>query len=247
MSIRSRVAPRFDPHLCVVPTPRPCFHPHKFARNLHRRVARAMAATRRDASKAKVPKPTKTARVKQPTKASMPWRRFTALLSLALISLGYVVPLSMQPPPGVESWLMFDGVCNLCDGFVNFVADGDSAPPSNRVRFGAQQKHMELLERVGAPTDLSTLILIQGDRHYLYSTAALRTLAVMGWPWRGLAAFSVVPAPVRDAVYKLVAAHRYHVFGKTEECRVPSPEFRRRFIDHRAEEEEADPVSGLSG
>ena len=77
----------------------------------------------------------------------MPWRRFMALLSLALISLGYVVPLSMQPPPGVESWLMFDGVCNLCDGFVNFVADGDSAPPSNRVRFGAQQKHMELLER----------------------------------------------------------------------------------------------------
>ena len=57
---------------------------------------------------------------------------------------------------------MFDGVCNLCDGFINFVADGDEAPPNNRVRFGAQQKHMELLERVGAPTDLSTLVLIQG-------------------------------------------------------------------------------------
>lgn len=172
----------------------------------------------------------------------MPWRSL-CLASLAFFGLAaYFVPRSLQPPPGVESWLMFDGVCNLCDGFVNFVADGDSA---HRVRFGAQQKHMELLERVGAPTDLSTLVLIQGDRHYLYSTAALRTLAVMDWPWRGFAAFALVPTPVRDLAYKLVAKYRYMVFGKTEECRVPSPEFRRRFIEYRPEEEQADPVSGL--
>lgn len=137
----------------------------------------------------------KAARAKQPRKSSLPSRRLITL-PLFLCGLGYFVPQYMQPPAGVESWLMFDGVCNLCDGFVNFVADGDGAPPSNRVRFGAQQKHMELLERVGAPTDLSTLILIQGDRHYLYSTAALRTLAVMSYPWRGLAAFALVPAPV---------------------------------------------------
>ena len=144
----------------------------------------------------------------KPTKPSVLSRRLIAL-PLFLCGLGYIVPQYMQPPAGVESWLMFDGVCNLCDGFVNFVADGDGVPPANRVRFGAQQKHMELLERVGAPTDLSTLILIQGDRHYLYSTAALRTLAVMNYPWRGLAAFALVPAPLRDWVYKLIAAHRY--------------------------------------
>tara|TARA_B100000780_G_scaffold245599_1_gene189727 strand:- start:231 stop:389 length:159 start_codon:yes stop_codon:yes gene_type:complete len=51
---------------------------------------------------------------------------------------------------------------------------------------------------------------------------------------------------VRDWVYKLVATHRYSIFGKTEECRVPSPEFRRRFIEYRPEAEAADPVSGLS-
>ena len=54
------------------------------------------------------------------------------------------------------------------------------------------------------------------------------------------------PNQVRDWVYKLVATHRYSIFGKTEECRVPSPEFRRRFIEYRPEEEAADPVSGLS-
>ena len=134
----------------------------------------------------------------------------------------------------------FDGVCNLCDGFVNFVADHDS---DRLVKFGAQQKHMELLERAGAPTDLSTLVLIQGDRHYVYSDAALRTMAVLDWPWRGLAAFALVPAPVRDACYKFVARYRYLVFGKTESCRVPTGDFRRRFIDYRPEEEEADPIS----
>ena len=55
-----------------------------------------------------------------------------------------------------------------------------------------------------------------------------------------------MPVVVRDYVYKLVAQHRYKVFGKTDECRVPSPEFRRRFIEYRPEEEAADPVSGLS-
>ena len=90
------------------------------------------------------------------------WLSRLLLVFLLFGLAGYFVPLYLQPPPGVESWLMFDGVCNLCDGFINFVADGDEAPPNNRVRFGAQQKHMELLERVGAPTDLSTLVLIQG-------------------------------------------------------------------------------------
>ena len=99
-----------------------------------------------------------------------------ALAALAALYAAVTVPAALRPEPGVDTVLFFDGVCNLCDGFVNFVADGDAEPPNHRVRFGAQQKHMELLERVGAPTDLSTLVLIQGDKHYLYSSAALRTL-----------------------------------------------------------------------
>ena len=133
-------------------------------------------------------------------------RSAAQLAGAALCLACAAAPPMLQPPPDVESWLFFDGVCNLCDGFVNFVADHDRP---GRVKFGAQQKHNDLLARIGAPTDLSTLILIQGDRHYLYSTAALRTLAVMNYPWRGLAAFALVPAPVRDWVYKLIAAHRY--------------------------------------
>ena len=136
----------------------------------------------------------------------------------------------------------FDGVCNLCDGFINFVADHDSA---RRVKFGAQQKHGELLERVGAPVDLSTVVLIQGDKFTTKSTAALRTIALMDWPWRALAAAHIVPPPVRDFCYEQVAKYRYKIFGKVESCRVPTGDFRKRFIDYRPEEEEpADPISG---
>ena len=133
-------------------------------------------------------------------------------------------------------------MCNLCDGFVNFVADHDA---EMRVKFGAQQKHADLLTRVGAPVDLSTVVLIQGDAYTTRSTAALRTLALLDWPWRALAAAHVVPPPVRDYVYDLVAKHRYAVFGKVDSCRVPTGEFRKRFIDYRPEEEAPrDPVSG---
>ena len=139
----------------------------------------------------------------------------------------------------------FDGVCNLCDGFINFVADHDS---ERRVKFGAQQKHVDLLARVGAPLDLSTVVLIQGDTYTTKSTAALRTIALMDWPWSALAAAHALPAVLRDWGYGMVAAHRYRLFGKVESCRVPSGDFRKRFIDYRPEEEEpADPISaGIS-
>lgn len=172
------------------------------------------------------------------------WTRFFGLSAVALV-MACTVPRLHQPPPDVESWLFFDGVCNLCDGFVNFVADHDAG---RRVKFGAQQKHYDLLARIGAPTDLSTLVLVQGERFYLYSEAALRTMAVLDAPYGALAALMLVPRPLRDWGYKLVATHRYAVFGKAESCRVPSGDFRRRFIDYRAEDEApSDPISGGLG
>ena len=164
-----------------------------------------------------------------------------AVVAAASAALAGSMAAAAQPPAGVESWLMFDGVCNLCDGFVNFVADHDA---ERRVRFGAQQKHEDLLTRIGAPTDLSTLVLIQGDAFYLYSDAALRTFAVLDWPLSLMSGFLAVPAPLRDAAYKLVAKYRYLVFGKSEDCRVPTGDFKRRFIDYVPDADDADPISG---
>ena len=163
--------------------------------------------------------------------------------SAVLAALGAIfvfTPTTLQPETD-QTWLFFDGVCNLCDGFVNFVADHDA---EMRVKFGAQQKHEDLLKRVGAPLDLSTVVLIQGDVFYTKSTAALRTLALMDQPFNAMSGLMVIPEALRDIGYDLVAKYRYAVFGKVDECRKPSGDFRKRFIDYRPEEEA--PINPIS-
>ena len=137
-----------------------------------------------------------------------------------------VVPEWLQPPDGVETWVFFDGVCNLCDGAVNFIYAGDS---KGKVRFGAIQNHRELLEKHGAwhlAENMSTVIVIQGREVYARSTAAVRVLAVMDQPWQSAAAFALVPEGARDALYNFVARNRYSVFGQKEECMAPTGDFR---------------------
>merc|ERR1719160_1642056 len=92
------------------------------------------------------------------------------------------VPKTLRPPAGTQTKLLFDGVCNLCNGFVNFVADHNEA---RDIFFGPQQKHMELLQELGAPTDLSTLVMVQNDKVFTYSDAALRTVALLDPPYNG--------------------------------------------------------------
>mgnify|MGYP006095827927 CR=1 FL=1 len=162
----------------------------------------------------------------------------TVISGVALILIGImvaIVPNTITPPGGTRSVLMYDGVCNLCNGFVNFVADHDS---EKKVIFGPQQKYMDMLETRGAPTDLSTLVLIQGDEYYLYSSAALRTFALMDEPYRSLSAAHAIPEFIRDWVYKLVARNRYWIFGQSEKCRVSNEEFRSRFLGYEKMEDE---------
>mmetsp|Transcript_36448 Transcript_36448/g.116824 ORF Transcript_36448/g.116824 Transcript_36448/m.116824 type:complete len:192 (-) Transcript_36448:677-1252(-) len=152
----------------------------------------------------------------------------------ALLAVGFVPD---QLAAGKrEALLFFDGVCNLCDGFVNVVADYD---PLGRVKFGAIQRHGELMESygagryaVGGDEAMSTLVLVQDGTVYVRSEAALRTIALLDPPMKYLAAFYVLPRPLRDWGYKLVATYRYKIFGQTETCRPPTPRFQQRFIDY---------------
>ena len=153
-----------------------------------------------------------------------------------------VVPSSIEAKAGVESLLFFDGVCNLCDGFVGFVADHDSG---KRIKFGAIQRHKDLMAFHGAGAyaeggeeALSTVVLVQGGAVYTRSDAALRVFALLDPPTRYVAAFHLLPKPVRDAGYKLVAKYRYKMFGQVESCREPTPKFRSRFLDYEPDAED---------
>lgn len=129
--------------------------------------------------------------------------------------------------------LLFDGLCNLCNGVTKFVIRHDPSP--GRFRFAALQSEagQRLLRQHGRPSDdLDSFIIIEGvpPRAYVRSTAALRTLKKLGLPWSLLYALIIVPTPIRDAVYRWIARHRYRWFGKRDVCMTPTPDVQSRFL-----------------
>ena len=127
--------------------------------------------------------------------------------------------------------LLFDGVCNLCNGVVQFVIKRD---PDAKFKFSSLQSNMgqQLLQKFQLPTDdFESFVLVEGERYYKKSTAALRLLKKLGKGWQLFYALIIVPAPIRDFFYSLIANNRYKVFGRTDECWIPTPDLRARFLD----------------
>ena len=136
----------------------------------------------------------------------------------------------MKPGKSDKIILLFDGVCNACNASVNFVLRHDR---NDRFRFCALQSASgkALLNQHGKdPEALDTLVLIEGEKVYLRSSAALRILRHLPGMWPLLYGFIAVPPFLRDAVYKLIARNRYKWFGKRTACRVPDAATRLKFI-----------------
>ncbi len=126
--------------------------------------------------------------------------------------------------------VLFDGVCNFCNGSVNFIIERDLA---GYFKFAPLQSEIgeELIAKHGIdPTKTDSVILIEDEKAYLHSTAALRIARRLGGIWSMFYVFAVVPRPVRDLVYKLFAKYRYRLFGKQDSCMIPTPEIRERFL-----------------
>lgn len=126
---------------------------------------------------------------------------------------------------------MFDGVCSLCNASVDFVMRHDRR---GRIAFASLQSDeaATYLAAHGKHADalLDTVVLADGAGLHERSTAALRVLRALGLPWSLLYGLVAVPRPLRDAVYRWVARHRYRWFGKRETCRLPTSEERARFV-----------------
>jgi predicted DCC family thiol-disulfide oxidoreductase YuxK len=125
--------------------------------------------------------------------------------------------------------LLFDGVCNLCNGVVQFLVPRD---PAGRIRYAPLQSDAgrALLERAGIEQDLDTVVLVEGDRAYTKSAAAIRVAELLGWPYRLASLGRVLPRRLRDACYDVVAANRYDWFGRMERCMVPDDDVSDRFL-----------------
>ena len=134
--------------------------------------------------------------------------------------------------------LLYDGVCGLCNRFVRFVLERDRA---GTFRFAALQSEFAraALARHGLDADaLETVYVLRpagegeasGEAVLARSAAVLFVLSRLGRPWAWLRALGILPAPVLDLGYRLVARYRYRLFGRSDACRLPEPGWTERFI-----------------
>jgi predicted DCC family thiol-disulfide oxidoreductase YuxK len=125
--------------------------------------------------------------------------------------------------------VLFDGVCNLCNGAVQFIISHD---PEARFHFAPLESDISrrLLDGRTKGTLPDSVVLIEDGQVYTRSTAALRIVRRLKFPWPLLSAFLIVPRPLRDMVYDAIARHRYKWFGKRDVCMMPTPELRSRFL-----------------
>ncbi|MHC5023232.1 MAG: thiol-disulfide oxidoreductase DCC family protein [Planctomycetota bacterium] len=127
--------------------------------------------------------------------------------------------------------ILFDGVCNLCNRSVQFVIRRDHGPAFRFATLQSERGRGLMTARGLDPDSLESMVLIEDDRAFTRSDAALRIARRLARPWRWLWAFRVVPRGARDFIYGLVARHRYRWFGRRDACMVPSDDLRDRFLD----------------
>lgn len=126
--------------------------------------------------------------------------------------------------------ILFDGVCNLCNTSVNFIIDHDV---NNIFKFASLQSEagQKMLEKFGlSKTDFFSVVLIEGNNLYQKSSAVLRIVKEFGGAWKLFYGFMIVPPFIRDMFYGIIAGNRYKWFGKKNECRIPTPELKEKFL-----------------
>ena len=127
--------------------------------------------------------------------------------------------------------VVFDAQCLLCSRWVRFLLRFDKV---GAFRFASIQGQagQALLAQSGLRADgLQTLLLVDGERSWQHTSAILRVLHVLGWPWRLAWIAWLVPSRIRDAAYRLIARNRYAIFGRSDKCLVPPADFSSRFLD----------------
>jgi predicted DCC family thiol-disulfide oxidoreductase YuxK len=139
----------------------------------------------------------------------------------------------METTPESAPVLLYDGVCGFCNRAVQTILKHDRR---GEMRFAALQSEygQAVLARHPELEGVDSVVFVEraagGERVYVRSAASLRVAAYLGGLWKLFLAARVIPAPVRDFFYNLIARYRYRFFGKYDACLLPPPEVRSRFI-----------------
>lgn len=127
--------------------------------------------------------------------------------------------------------ILFDGICKFCNGTVNWLIKQDT---DEKFLFASLQSEagQRLLEQFNLPkAHFDSFIFIHGEQYFIKSTAALQIAKELRKCWKFLYVLILVPKSMRDFFYDYFAKNRYKWFGKKQECTIPSPEIRKRFLD----------------
>ncbi|MFT3979814.1 MAG: thiol-disulfide oxidoreductase DCC family protein [Ferruginibacter sp.] len=127
--------------------------------------------------------------------------------------------------------ILFDGVCNLCNGAVQYIIRHDR---EEKFSFASLQSEagQRLLKQYDLPQQhFDTFVLIDHDKAWTRSTAALKVTRQLNGPVKLLFGFIIVPRFIRDWIYAFIAANRYKWFGKQESCMLPTPSLQKRFLN----------------
>ena len=126
--------------------------------------------------------------------------------------------------------ILFDGVCNFCNTSINFIIDHD---PEKHFKFAPLQSDLgqSILTQFNKNThDFDSVILLKDNQLYQKSEAALEIAKQLSGGWKYLSVFGILPPFLLNFFYDIIAKNRYKIFGKTETCRMPTPELRERFL-----------------
>jgi predicted DCC family thiol-disulfide oxidoreductase YuxK len=125
--------------------------------------------------------------------------------------------------------ILFDGVCNLCNGTVNFILKYDKR---KNFRFASLQSDTgkQLLHKFKIKSDINSVVLIHQNKIFIESEAALEIAHLLSFPWKFALILKIIPKNFRNIIYRWVAKNRYRWFGKRETCRLPNSEEKQFFL-----------------
>jgi predicted DCC family thiol-disulfide oxidoreductase YuxK len=130
-----------------------------------------------------------------------------------------------------DNILLFDGICNLCNRAVTFIIRIDK---NKKIRFAPIQSiaAQSLLKQISVSPDvIDSVVYVAGGKVHLKSSAVLHIFKDIGRGWKIIYGFIIIPAFIRDYFYDLIAKSRYRIFGRRDNCMLPSDEIKRRFLE----------------
>jgi predicted DCC family thiol-disulfide oxidoreductase YuxK len=130
----------------------------------------------------------------------------------------------------LQKVILFDGVCNLCNHSVQFIIKRDK---EGKFQFTSLQGEtgLRLREKYKLNDKIDSIVLIENNRYFTESTAALKIAKHLDGFWKCLYILWIVPRPIRNFIYRYIAKNRYKWFGKNDACMLPTKEIKERFLD----------------